>query len=215
MSASIKGTRRGQVDVGHRSWGASSVSQQCPPDRSTHRGTCRTHSTRLAGGQTHRVPGVEQTSRIDEIRANDPNRTFMANVRLLALPIEEDAGDLRTVLDPLRSVFDLIDGEFYEVNGRRLQSHGHLPGAGKRRARDALEHFTDRSVTTGGWSFSISNRSETRPDLVLNGDELSNVVISDERPPLMTTVSEPVSERLLRPVLCANYHHGVRLAIVR
>jgi Cdc6-like AAA superfamily ATPase len=95
----------------------------------------------------------------------------------------------------LCSVFDLVDGRFYEMDGRRLRSRGYLPGAGERHARAALERFTSRSIATGGKRVAITNRSETRPDLVLNGDELANFLIL----PPSTNISSPSKESVDEP----------------
>jgi hypothetical protein len=76
------------------------------------------------------------------------------------------------------------------MDGRRLRSRGYLPGAGERHALAALERFTSRSIATGGKRVAITNRNETRPDLVLNGGELANFLVI----PPSTDISSPSKE---------------------
>lgn len=166
-------------------------------ERSTRSSNIGSNPPLTSGRQESRSPrrpGVEQVSRLDKIRANDPKRTFSANVRLLSLHHDQDDDELRRVLEPLRSVFDLIDGEFYEIDGRRLRSHGSLPGAGRRHARKVMGNFTERSFATGGCVVSVTNRRETRPDLVLNADEFANYVIIPPATELPSPRQESISE---------------------
>jgi hypothetical protein len=81
------------------------------------------------------------------------------------------------MLDHIRSVFDLVDGQFYEIDALRLRSKSYLPGSGRRHTRAVLDRFTSRSIATGGSRISITNRKQTRPDLVLNGNEFANFVV--------------------------------------
>jgi Cdc6-like AAA superfamily ATPase len=149
--------------------------------RSTRRTTSSSHPrrTRLPTGEgPSRPASVDEATRYDLVRANSPKRTFSVNLRLLALAVNDDASEeIDAHLNPLCSVFDLVDGRFYEMDGRRLRSHGYLPGSGERHARAVYERFTSRSIAIGGNRFAITNRSETRPDLVLNGDELANFLV--------------------------------------
>jgi Cdc6-like AAA superfamily ATPase len=136
----------------------------------------RRHSS--TGDGPSRPTNVEAASRFDEVRRNSPKRTFSVNLQLLTLAIDGDEPeDLAAILDSLRSVFDLVDGQFYEIDGRRLRSKGYLPGSGRRHARTVLNRFTSRSMASGGRRISITNRGETRPDLVLNGNELANFIV--------------------------------------
>lgn len=80
------------------------------------------------------------------------------------------------------------------MDGRRLRSRGYLLGAGERHARVVLERFTSRSVATGGNRFAITNRSETRPDLVLNGNELANFLVIPPSPDIPSPSPESVDE---------------------
>ena len=130
------------------------------------------------GGRQSRPSGIDEATRFDLVRANTPKRTFTVNLRLLALVVDKDTPEtLEAELNRLCSAFDLIDGEYYEMDGRRLRAQGYLPGSGERHARKILNRFTERSITTRRPRVAVTNRSETRPDLVLNGNELANFVI--------------------------------------
>jgi Cdc6-like AAA superfamily ATPase len=146
--------------------------------RRTSRSSQRRRSRSPANGGLSRPTGVGEASRYDLVKANTPKRTFLVNLRLLTLAVDGDEPDgLAATLNPLRSVFDLVDGTFYEMDGRRIRSYGPLPGSGERHARNVLDRFRSRSVATGRRRVALTNRSETRPDLVLNGDELANFVV--------------------------------------
>jgi chromosomal replication initiation ATPase DnaA len=80
------------------------------------------------------------------------------------------------------------------MDGRRLRSQGALPGSGERHARNVLEQFRSRSVATGRRQVALTNRSETRPDLVLNGDELANFVVIPPSTEFPDLPNESVSE---------------------
>ena len=122
----------------------------------------------------------QKVTRLDLLRENTPKRTFTVNARLLALPTSEDAlGDLDPWLDNLCSVFDPIDGRYYEIEGERFRDTGLLSRSRERYARTELKRFKTRSVTSRqrDWLPRPTNRSDSRPDLVLNADELANFVI--------------------------------------
>jgi hypothetical protein len=166
--------------------------------RSTRRTSSSSHPrlTRSpASEDPSRPTSVDEATRYNLIRANSPKRTFSVNLRLLTLAVDEDVSvEINTHLNPLCSVFDLVDGRFYEMDGRRLRSHGYLPGSGERHARAVFERFTSRSVATSGNRFAITNRSETRPDLVLNGNELANFLVIPPSHDISSLSTEPVDE---------------------
>jgi orc1/cdc6 family replication initiation protein len=133
--------------------------------------------TLSVGGPSQRIAG-EGKPRYELIQANSPDRTFSVNLRLLTLVADDEQRDKVTAfLEPIAAVFDTLDGNFYEVDGRRLRSRGIFPGSGDRHASSVLDLFTGREIATGGRRFTITNRSESRPDFVLNGDELANFLI--------------------------------------
>ena len=166
--------------------------------RSTHRTSSSSPPPRTrspTGEGPSRPTSVDEATRYDLVRANSPKRTFSVNLRLLALAVDEDASEeIDAHLNPLCSVFDLVDGRFYEMDGRRLRSRGYLPGSGERHARAVLERFTSRSIATSGNRFAITNRSETRPDLVLNGNELANFLVIPPSHEIPSPSSESVDE---------------------
>jgi hypothetical protein len=132
---------------------------------------------------------------LDQIRQNSPKRTFSVNLQLLTIAIDEnEPEDLAATLESLRSVFDLIDGKFYEIDGRRLRSKGYLPGSGRRHAHSILDRFTTRSIVTGGKRVAITNQSETRPDLILSGNELANFFIVPPATEIPTPTKDAIDE---------------------
>lgn len=143
--------------------------------RSPGRGVYRTGPT---GVHSNPEPGVDGPTRVQLIRANTPSRTCTVNVRLLGIPIDEAEREaLAPRLEALQSVFDFVDGPYYEIEGRRLNARGLLPGSGHRHARRTLRRFRSRAVVTGRPSIGFTNRREVRPDLVLNGNELAPFVV--------------------------------------
>jgi hypothetical protein len=121
-------------------------------------------------------------TRLDLLRANTPKRTFTVNARLLALPTNDNAIEkLNTRLDNLCSVFDTLDGPYYEIEGERFRTRGILPRTKERIVQSEFERFRTRSVATR-WRDSVTrptNRPDSRPDLVLNADELANLVVEE------------------------------------
>jgi hypothetical protein len=124
------------------------------------------HSPSTTGRQ-RRYLDVGGRERVESIDEKQPQHTFAVTLRALAL-IDDDTG--RTVLDrrldDLAAVFDHLNGTYYRVSAKRLQ-RGLIKG---RNARKAQSRFFDRSLTTGRLGM-------TRPELVLNPDELANFVV--------------------------------------
>ena len=121
-----------------------------------------------------------EETRLDHLRKYTPKRTFTANARLLALPPKsDDLNDLEGRLDTLCSIFDTIDGPYYEIEGERFRKRGILPLTKERIAKSELERFKTRSIATRRRDSlpRPTNRPDSRPDLVLSADELANLVV--------------------------------------
>jgi len=123
------------------------------------------------------------TTRLDHVREAAPDRTFVANVRALTLPVEDhidtaEREQLTDRLDRMCAAFDPIDGPYYEVRGHRLRSAGLLPGSGGRRARTVAQYFRDRTVERHSRRLPrVTNRPTRRPEFVLDrGDPVGEVV---------------------------------------
>ena len=119
-------------------------------------------------------------TRLDLLRENDPKRTFSVNARLLAFPTDTDGySDLDDTLDNLSAIFDTLDGPYYEIEGERLRDSGLLSMTDGRGAHNVLERFRNRSLQTRRRDRlpRLTNRADSRPDLVLNADELANLVV--------------------------------------
>lgn len=122
----------------------------------------------------------ETETRLDHLRENTPKRTFTANARFLALSTDDDDIDeLETRLDTLCSVFDPLDGPYYEIEGERFRDRGLLDRTADTRARSALERFRTRSIATRRRDHlpRPTNRADSRLDLVLNAEELANLIV--------------------------------------
>ena len=114
--------------------------------------------------------GSEARNRIDRIEAKHPKRTFTVNARAVALPTDGEADErVETQLDQLAQSLNALDGPFYQLEGKRLRSKGVLSRTKQKHARAVLEKVLDAELVTG--------RGKSRPDLVLNGDELANIAI--------------------------------------
>ncbi|MFW5919748.1 MAG: ATP-binding protein, partial [Halanaeroarchaeum sp.] len=107
--------------------------------------------------------------RIRSIDAKNPKRSFTATVRVIGVPTDDTRDDLDARMDSLLSVFDPLDGPFYEVEGRRLREAGFREKTKTKNARAALRRLLNRELTTG--------RGTTRPELILCGTELANFVL--------------------------------------
>lgn len=150
-----------------------------PPSRSTSASRSQPRPQR-----PHRRPlrdrekDEQEITRYDLVRANTPKRTFTVNLQALALPVDDAArAALDADLDALCTVFDSLDGPYYEIEGRRLREQGRLPWTGRKLAHAALDRFQSRSIRQDGRRVAVTNRGETRTDFVLNSDELANFVV--------------------------------------
>ncbi|RDI69552.1 type IV secretory system conjugative DNA transfer family protein [Halopelagius longus] len=109
--------------------------------------------------------------RVERITAKTPKRTFTANIRALAVPVDDDAAeDLDDRMDALRPVFDPLDGPFYGIEGQRLRNKGFRQATKEKHARKALTRLVNRDLDTGS--------GKKRPELVLNGNELAHFIIA-------------------------------------
>ena len=110
-------------------------------------------------------PGGKE--RAESIEKKRPKHTFTVNLRVVSLaPSDYDQEELDRRLETLVPVFDHLSGTHYGVTGKRLQ-HGL---AQSRTARKEFTRLRERSINVGRWG-------PTRPDLVLNPDELANFVV--------------------------------------
>jgi len=108
--------------------------------------------------------------RIEYLDAKNSKRSFTANVRAIGVPSgDETAAELSDQMDSVCSVFDPLDGPFYEVEGERIRSRGFRTKTKEKNARATLRHILDREIVTG--------RGKTRPEFVLGSKELANFVV--------------------------------------
>ncbi|RKD87988.1 ATP-binding protein [Halopiger aswanensis] len=113
----------------------------------------------------------EARARIERIDAKHPKRTFTANARAVAI-VSEDVKNREQVerqFDQLAQSLTPLDGPFYSLEGKRLREAGLLSRTKQKRAQTLLEKVFNAEFATG--------RGKSRPDLVLNGDELANLVV--------------------------------------
>ncbi|GAA0682752.1 primase-like DNA-binding domain-containing protein [Natronoarchaeum mannanilyticum] len=109
--------------------------------------------------------------RYDRIEDNSPERTFTTNLRVVSVPSEDSVPpSLESSLETMCSALDSLDGRFYGVDGQRLREGGLRQKTKEKRAQRELSRLRDREITTGSGA--------TRPDLVLNGDELANFILT-------------------------------------
>jgi len=111
-----------------------------------------------------------QAKRVGAIEAKNPKRSFTANIRALGVPAGDDEREaLDERLQSLAPVFDTLDGPYYEVEAERVRDNGLRQAKKEQHARTALHRFLNRELTTG--------RGKTRPEFVLSGRELANLVV--------------------------------------
>ncbi len=110
----------------------------------------------------------ETRNRIRRIENKHSRRTFTANVRAVAMGDPEGATD-HAEFEQLKAALDPLEGPFYELAGRRIREKGYLSRRKKKRAQRHLERVLSAEIVTG--------RGKTRPDLVFNADELSNMIV--------------------------------------
>jgi DNA helicase HerA-like ATPase len=108
--------------------------------------------------------------RVEAIEAKNPKRSFTTNVRAVGVPSDDDEHDeLDDRLQSLASVFDPLDGPYYEIEAKRVRESGFRAATKERNAQAALQRLLDRDITTG--------RGKTRPEFVVSGRELANFVL--------------------------------------
>lgn len=130
-------------------------------------GSATEHHSPSNTGRQRQYLDVGGRERVESIDEKQPQHTFTVNLRAMALVDDDtDREPLDSRLDDMASVFDHLDGAHYRVSANRLR-RGLTKG---RNARKACSRFFDRTLATGRWG-------TTRPDLVLNPDELANFVV--------------------------------------
>ncbi|QOS13389.1 uncharacterized protein HfgLR_20745 (plasmid) [Haloferax gibbonsii] len=108
--------------------------------------------------------------RIDRITAKRPKQTYSVNLRTVAvLPTDVDSDDVTSKIESILPVFDPLDGPFYGLDGQRINEQGWRQKTKQKNARKHLWNLLDRELETG--------RGKTRPDLILNADELANFLL--------------------------------------
>ncbi|WP_459190900.1 type IV secretory system conjugative DNA transfer family protein [Halosimplex sp. J119] len=111
-----------------------------------------------------------QAKRVGAIEAKNPKRSFTANIRALGVPASDDGREiLDERLQSLASVFDPLDGPYYEVEAERVRDNGLRQAKKEQHAQTALQRLLGREITTG--------RGKTRPEFVLSGRELAHFVL--------------------------------------
>jgi len=120
-----------------------------------------------AGAQQEKYIDPGGKERVTSIQEKRPQRTFTVNLRAIVLADEtNDPEKLDRRLEDLVPVFDHLSGDHYSVAGRRIRRG--IPGG--RNARKEVNRAQDRTINMGRWG-------STKPDLVLNADELANFVV--------------------------------------
>ena len=108
--------------------------------------------------------------RLEAIEAKNPKRSFTANIRAVGVPADDnDHEALDARLQSLATVFDPLDGPYYELTAERIRERGFRSTKKDQHARTALQRLLDGEITTG--------RGKTRPEFVLSGRELANFVV--------------------------------------
>lgn len=130
--------------------------------------------------------------RLEQVKTVTSGKSYTANLRTVGVRVEGAAGDeessfeakagsgggasLEATLDSLCSALDILDGEFYRIQGSRIE--------GGKEAKKALDQFTNREITTG--------RGKTRSDFVFTPNELASLFVVPS--------SESLSEKATRAV---------------
>ncbi|WP_273837823.1 type IV secretory system conjugative DNA transfer family protein [Halococcus sp. PRR34] len=132
--------------------------------------------------------------RLEQIKAVTTGKSYTTNIRTVGIQVDGAAGgeqspfeaeaesegradaSLEATLNGLCSALDLLDGEFYRMQGSRIE--------GEAEAKKALDRFTNREITTG--------RGKTRSDFVFTPNELASLFVVPS--------SENLSEKATRAV---------------
>ncbi|WP_267644153.1 primase-like DNA-binding domain-containing protein [Haloarchaeobius amylolyticus] len=117
-----------------------------------------------------RLMTASAKKRVSRIEDKTPSRTFSVNLRAVAVPADDhDSRLLDSRINALRSTFGPVDGPYYSLVGKRLRDAGWRQKTKQRNSRKELKRLLDREL--------VMDTGKTRPDLVLNGDELANFLL--------------------------------------
>lgn len=137
--------------------------------------------------------GSDDQMRLDLLEQVIPKRSFFVNVRAFALVDDAIPPDLDSKLDQLCPTFDIFDGEFYKIEGKRFGQGWR----GRFSAKWSFRRFRNRTMKVGSGIIpgtGICPGSGTRnnclpsnklrpdgyrirPDFVLDPDELANLLV--------------------------------------
>lgn len=117
--------------------------------------------------------------RLSEIDEKDAAHSFTVNARVSTVPDattdeQYDERDVKQFLRTLSSVFDPLEGRYYKLTGEPLHDNGYWLRTNRARARRSLTRLLDREIATSG---SRLTPWRNRPDLLLDADELSNLIV--------------------------------------
>ena len=147
-------------------------------------------------GQSPHAPSGGKASRQTLIDQKNPSQTYLVNMRAAGIPpadaTETTIGTIESDVDALANAFNHLDGAYYELDGKRLTK-----GLTNIRdpAKKELQRLLDRSLKT-------SPKGRTRPELILNADELANFVAVPSAHALTTEGARGTrgKERLRQPL---------------
>ncbi|MFC7130575.1 conjugal transfer protein [Haloferax chudinovii] len=129
--------------------------------------TVFTDTRTLAEKQQHLSDAT--TQRLEELGDKNPRRTFTVNLRAVAVPpTDTDESVVDAQLDDLKTVFDSIGGEFYEVERERLRDNGRRESTKRKHARNTFDRLLNRDLET--------SRGQTTPHFICNGHELAQFI---------------------------------------
>lgn len=173
-----------------------------------------THSP-TSSRQTRKTPRMTQGNRrrFDHLEATDPHTTFVANVRLAALPTaEQSREDVAATLRELWADLDHLEGDYYQLAsppsslGERLAGLLRVQGA---RHRQRLRRLCRRKVVTPVFGHTRHNSRKWWPDLVCSADELAAWTAI----PSTAALPDQVTEHLPHRPAHTDPHEGLPPAI--
>jgi DNA helicase HerA-like ATPase len=198
IASGIAALLRSFTETGAASEG---VREQRRQRRRHNRNTPHNRSGAHSRGSTGPKEGSKEDRRLDEIKAIRADKTYTVNMRTVGMKVANAAADgqsgaeaetetvpvnegvtggLDATLDGICSSLDILDGEFYEIEGSRIDTGRKA----QKNARAALDRFINRDITTG--------RGDTRPDFVFTPSELASLFVVPS--------SESLSEKATRAV---------------
>ncbi|MFB6176528.1 MAG: ATP-binding protein, partial [Halobaculum sp.] len=118
-------------------------------------------------GHQHPVREIGGRERIAEIDEKNAKRSFTVNIRALSLVTKDEGDRVRRELDALKPVFNTLSGQYYNLEAKPAR-RGLLR---RRRARKHAQRVLNSRLVTG------IERRKTKPNLVLDPDELANVAV--------------------------------------